>query len=194
MHKVTSPPASARPPLDLAGGAKRIIAGNATEEDYENAVLVSSVKDVVTTAAQVAPVLSAVSAVGSIGLMASSARDLIKARKTEKRLSALSNLTWGAQGAGMVAGHLLETGPWLAHATAACGVAGGAIASGLGLHQIYQGLEMKDDRETNLGVINTLAGAAWTAGSMGMAPVLTGGAFILLTVGGKVYKAHSQAA
>ncbi len=162
----------------------------ASDSGFQNAVLLSSVKDVVDTATQLSPYLGAVGAVGSVGLMATSAHKILRAGSTEKRLEAVSNFVWGAQGAGLLLDQFAPMGHWVGVAAACCGVAGGVIEMGLGAVSIARGLEMKKPVTSRLGLIDLMAGACWVAGSVGVSPTLTTAGFLALTLGGKAYRYH----
>lgn len=116
---------------------------------------------------------------GSLGVGVSSAVQLIRAKKTTKKVDAAHGVAWGLQS---LVGMAYATKDKFSAATRMTlkktgqllGVAGGILQSGVGAYRLTKGIKEHDKEKIVLGGLDAGAGVAWTASALWGGPISMG--------------------
>ncbi|MBI3925917.1 MAG: hypothetical protein HY319_10290 [Armatimonadetes bacterium] len=158
------------------------------------ALLLHGTKDVLVVARPLASTMDAIGVLGAGALGAISISQWVHAREANDRIDAASGLAWGLQGMALTARSLAKTSlqSALGVLPAVLGVTGAGLEMVLGARQFAEGIRKHQSTSQVLGGINVAAGACWALSAVSVAPPITTGAFILLTLAGSAYE-HQMA-
>ncbi len=119
--------------------------------------------------------------IGSIGLGYVSVQNFRHAENAKKKAEALHGVAWSMQGVTTMGMALQGKYGWLAPASKALGVAGGALQAGVGVWRLGQGIKGRVKERIILGSLDIGGGACWAASACAIATPWTLGGFVALT-------------
>ena len=126
--------------------------------------------------------------IGSLGLGYASIQNFRHAETAKKKAEALHGVAWSMQGMTTVGMALQSKFSWLAPASRALGVTGGALQAGVGAWRLAQGIKGKVKERIILGSLDMGGGACWAASACAIATPWTLGGFVALTTARMAYE------